>query len=107
MMCNVHFAWAIGMILSASALAADQNAADNQARYRRLDRLQALGVGLLNQHVPNPPAPQASAIASARTASRPWSSDDFQRETIRKNAESAAKLNRFLDKAQADCGGKL
>jgi hypothetical protein len=73
------------------------------APHRRLDRLQALGLGILRQQVPARPKPPTSAPS----APVPLSAADRHALILRQNAESVARLGGVLQQAEADCGGKL
>ena len=89
----------------------------NEVRHKLLDRLQAQGYGMVQRPSPRPvkrppkkegeyfiPQPRSYAAEMARQEEI---SAKIQEETLRKNAESAAKLTqRFNDINQA-CSGKL
>lgn len=87
--------------------------------HKRLDQLQAQGVGMVHR----PPPKQEAPIAEGNIGSQdgrfvPMSRDEYQRrldqrskeleeKTKQKNKESAARLTNFLDEAKRGCGGKL
>jgi len=105
MMLRRHFFWAWGLPLW--VLGPHAMAADLQALHRKLDRLQALGVGMLHQHVPTPLANAEPVQSSDESASRPMSREELRQRTLAENASSTTRLNQIIDKAQADCGGQL
>jgi len=90
----------------------------NEALHRQLDRLQALGYGMVQRQPSPAPAPPSAAPASERFVPEPRShaareareariTAELQERSERKNAESAAALTRILDQNQQACGGKL
>lgn len=88
--------------LAASSWAGEPAAPEQEARHRKLDRLQALGVGMLRQQAPKPPEPHQAPI------DRPRMSDaELRQRTIAQNAESAAALTKDLEKIKADCNGQV
>jgi integrase len=105
MMIHRHLHWAWGLLLCASSPLV--LAADVQALHRKLDRLQALGVGMLHQHVPTPLAPAEAASTPDESAPRTMSREDLEQRTQADNARSAARLTEFMNKVQADCGSRL
>lgn len=104
MLCR-HLLWAWSLPLW--VLGPHAMAADVQALHRKLDRLQALGVGMLHQHVPTPPANAEAVQDPDESASRPMSREEIRQRTLAENASSTTRLNQIMDKAQADCGGQL
>lgn len=95
---------AIALTTATSARAAEPGTTPDQAaRYRKLDRLQALGVGMLRQQAPKPPEPRASEPANPRV----MTDADFRQQAIAQNAKSAAALTESLNQIKADCGGQL
>jgi hypothetical protein len=105
MMLRRHLLWA--WTLPLWVLGPHAMAADHQTLHRRLDRLQALGVGMLLQHVPTPLAPAESAQSSDKSASRPMSREEIRQRTQADNAKSAASLTEFMNKVEVDCGSRL
>jgi len=105
---HVHIALtAIAMLLGASAHADGPGALDEAARYRKLDRLQALGFGMLNQQAPKPPEPADAHGASAPFSQQRITDGELRRRSIAQNAKSAAALTEALNRIKADCGGQL
>lgn len=95
------------LLHAATCLATDLSLADQQRLYRRLDRLQALGVGLLNQQVPSPPG-TADQDAGSRLPSPLGLTDEGYRQQLeRHNEQTGAKLSQHLAEIKSQCGGKL
>lgn len=105
MMLYRHLLWVWSLPLW--VLGPQAMAADLQALHHKLDRLQALGVGMLHQHVPTPLPNAEAAQGSDESASRPMSREELRQRTLAENARSATRLNQIITKAQADCGGQL
>jgi hypothetical protein len=82
-------------------------AADLQALHHKLDRLQALGVGMLRQHVPTPLAPPEVDQRSGESATLPMSREELTQRTQAENARSAARLSEYMNQVQAECGNRL
>lgn len=87
--------------------------------YRRLDQLQARGVGMVHRQPPKQEAPAEDGNISLRDGHFvPMTRDEFRRKqdqqfkeieekSKQKNKESAARLTNFLDEAKRGCGGKM
>lgn len=85
--------------------------------YRRLDQLQARGVGMVNRPPPKQEAPMED-ISLRDGHLVPMTKDEYRRRldqrykeieerSKQKNKESAARLTNFLDEAKRGCGGKM
>ncbi len=90
-----------------NALAADFSPADQQRLYKRLDRLQALGVGLVGQHAPKPPASAQPEQASRLPSPFGLTQEAYRQQLERHNEQAAASLSQHLAEVKNQCGGKL
>lgn len=97
----------------------DKNKERNEALHKRLDQLQAKGVGWVERATAKYVAPVEDESASSRehrfvptTRAEIWARRDQQfeeiaRKTERQNQENAEKLTSIFDEAKRRCGGKL
>lgn len=100
-------AGALPLLHAATCLAADLSQVDQQRLYRRLDRLQALGVGLVGQQAPKPPGAAEAEVGSSLPSPIGLSQDAYRQQLERHNEQAAAKLNQHLAEIKTQCGGKL
>jgi hypothetical protein len=85
---------------------------ENEELHRQLDELQKQGVGMRPQSTPAPALTDAEFKAKEREfreekPSEPMTWADIRERTQRKNAESAERLSKLLEKTERECGGKL
>lgn len=104
---NSRWGWVLTLLCASPVLAADFSEADQQRLYRRLDRLQALGVGLLGQQVPSPAGAADQAAGSRLPSHRGLTPDQYQAQINQHNAQAMADLSQHLAEIKSQCGGKL
>lgn len=107
---------------AASSVALDDETRKlNEESCMELDRLAATGAGMVQRPAPQPQAPHAAPPPDsnngrfvpqprsfeAMQARRHLEMEELQKETERKNAESAARLTSEINKSAQNCGGKL
>lgn len=97
----------LALLHAFDALALDLSPADQQRLYKRLDRLQALGVGLVGQQAPKAPGADASAAGSSLPSPIGLTPEAYRQQLVRHNEQAAASLNQHLAGIENQCGGKL
>jgi hypothetical protein len=100
------FKWAVLLCWPWAVQAADPHELNHQALYRRLDRLQALGVGLRGQQAPKPPTQPEQSRTDEPDTYTPTSRMDIEQRTIRDNAAAMGRLKSRIDELKAHCGSR-